>query len=451
MTAPAPKKVTHIEAYATLCAFLKKKPDAATVVTSHIAAKHKIHTLPAFHLSDSVSDDDKLKTYVELAIALSKNDTSKLQGQVAAGQAETPAAPPPPPPPPAPKQAEPPVIVAHVNSSGPAKVTLLNNPPPGGWTPEDQVHDPLEEKKRTAHRLLNHDLRGFLGGPQLETIRDLMKGEEREFFYDKIVEIAALVSRMPRTYETEAINSDDKIAHLHYFTGGCDWYIIEKDKGAPGDVPGQHQTQAFGYARIHEGEYGYISLPEITEAGAELDLHWEPKKMREILKADATEEPEPTPQPAAVPAPTPVVPALTPNETKAGVLIEQIKTDAKQSRRIDDYAARTAKANHCLDDAGIGRDISVRVVGQMIDIDIEVTALRNLAIKQAVHNLFTNVPTGIMLPEQATAEAAVRSAIAGYLARRCKWEPSKAFALCADLLEECNLHEEAAMLRQISE
>jgi hypothetical protein len=445
MTAPAPKKVTHIEAYATLCAFLKKKPDAAGIVTSHIAAKHKIHTLPAFHLSDAVSDDDKLKTYVELALALSKNDTSKLQGQVAAGQAETPAAPPPPPAKVVTPQER---LQHHVTGAierGEAKPiveipapqrTILNNPPPGGWTPEDQVNDPLEEKKRTAHRLLKYELRGFLGGPQLETIRDLMKGEEREFFYDKLIELAALIAKMPSTYETKDLSSDDKVVHLHYFTGNADWFIIEKDKGTPEDEDSEAQTQAFGYACIHEGEFGYISLPEITEAGAELDLHWTPKTMREILKGDEAPADEPPPAPVVEP-PAPKVVVVDVPKPKAAL-------------RIDDYANRTAKVNSALDDCGIGSDITNRLAAQMANIGTEVEALRKMAVRQALHNLFVNVPTGIMTPEQATAEAAVRSAIAGYLARRCNYDTRAAFALCADLLEECNLHEEAAMLRQVA-
>jgi hypothetical protein len=43
--------------------------------------------------------------------------------------------------------------------------------------------------------------------------------------------------------------------HLHYFAGGCDWWIIEYDP-ATGD--------AFGYAWLGNtcAEWGHLDLPE---------------------------------------------------------------------------------------------------------------------------------------------------------------------------------------------
>ncbi len=37
------------------------------------------------------------------------------------------------------------------------------------------------------------------------------------------------LAKIPRLYETENIPLKDKIIHLHFFIGGCDWYIVEYD------------------------------------------------------------------------------------------------------------------------------------------------------------------------------------------------------------------------------
>lgn len=34
---------------------------------------------------------------------------------------------------------------------------------------------------------------------------------------------------IPRLYETESIPLSEKYVHLHFFIGGCDWYIVEYD------------------------------------------------------------------------------------------------------------------------------------------------------------------------------------------------------------------------------
>jgi hypothetical protein len=118
-------------------------------------------------------------------------------------------------------------------------------------------------------------LRPFIGWQQLDAVGDLCRGEERQFFKNKLVELAALVGAMPKTYETDG-QGKQAIAQLHYFTGDCDWYITERDCE-------DRQLQAFGLANMGYGaELGYISLEEILACGAELDLHWTPKTLAEI-------------------------------------------------------------------------------------------------------------------------------------------------------------------------
>ena len=114
---------------------------------------------------------------------------------------------------------------------------------------------------------------------QFEVITDAMLGEEGDHFIELIDRIHAMWQAMPKTYETNG-QGCSALAQLHYFTSGCDWWIVEKD--ADPDHAGQ--IQAFGIADLGMGpEAGYISIPELLENGAELDLYFTPKRMGELL------------------------------------------------------------------------------------------------------------------------------------------------------------------------
>ena len=119
-------------------------------------------------------------------------------------------------------------------------------------------------------------LRRFVSTQQLSVLGDACYGEEREWFIDTLVELAERILAMPKTYEQDG-KGDDAIVYLHYFKGDMDWYITEKDVET-------EQHQAFGLADLGMGfpELGYISIEELTEFGAELDLHWTPKTLAEV-------------------------------------------------------------------------------------------------------------------------------------------------------------------------
>lgn len=118
-------------------------------------------------------------------------------------------------------------------------------------------------------------LSSFISTTQLSIISEFCQNEEKQFFYDKLVELADIIDTMPVTYETDG-QGGKAIAQLHYFIGGCDWYITERDVEP-------EQLQAFGKADLGYGaELGYISIVELLEVGAELDLHWQPKKLADI-------------------------------------------------------------------------------------------------------------------------------------------------------------------------
>ena len=100
--------------------------------------------------------------------------------------------------------------------------------------------------------------------------------DESEYFAAKILEMAERVRTMPATYGQDG-KGERAIAYLHYFAGGMDWFITEKDVEPD-------QLQAFGLADLGEGfpELGYISIQELTAHGVELDLHFAPKTLAEI-------------------------------------------------------------------------------------------------------------------------------------------------------------------------
>ena len=153
--------------------------------------------------------------------------------------------------------------------------------PPNGHKLEcvklaDQMQKQTASRAAAAAAMLY--LRDFIGKSQLACVASAMRGEERQYFYDKMCELAALIKAMPHTYQQDGMG-ENAIVSLHYFTGGCDWFITEKDKGCV-ESPGQHQ--AFGWADLGDrqcAELGYISIVELLACGAELDFHFKPKTL----------------------------------------------------------------------------------------------------------------------------------------------------------------------------
>ncbi len=142
-------------------------------------------------------------------------------------------------------------------------------------------------------------LRPFIGDSQMRCLGDACRGEEKQFFFDKLCELAALVQAMPKTYQQDG-KGDQAIAHLHYFTGGCDWWITEKDKGDESEGGTAAQHQAFGLAAMGDyPELGNISIVELLANGAELDLYWTPNTIGEIKEPGNPPGLDPAPAAAA--------------------------------------------------------------------------------------------------------------------------------------------------------
>lgn len=117
----------------------------------------------------------------------------------------------------------------------------------------------------------------FIPLQQRRFIIECLDGEEREFFLNKMAELQDTIMAMPVTYQQDDMG-DNAIVHLHYFTGGRNWYITEKDMEGDGTI------QAFGKVDLgFASELGYISIAELVQINViELDLHWQKKTLAEI-------------------------------------------------------------------------------------------------------------------------------------------------------------------------
>lgn len=123
-------------------------------------------------------------------------------------------------------------------------------------------------------------MKGFIAPFQAVIIAENMAGEEGEFFEQMIRRYADRIDRMPKTYEQDG-KGEEAVVYLHYFKGGYDWFILEKDS----DPDREGQMQAFGYANLGFGaELGYISLQELIKNRVELNLYFEPTKVSELKK-----------------------------------------------------------------------------------------------------------------------------------------------------------------------
>jgi hypothetical protein len=128
-------------------------------------------------------------------------------------------------------------------------------------------------------------LKNFIGQHQLAVMLQACHGEEGEFFRKLMEDLEARIAAMPKTYETDGSPGKD-LATLHYFKGGSDWWIIEKDAGSPDDEVEGIQAQAFGLAclngDVENAELGYISIAELIKHGVELDLYYKPESIGTI-------------------------------------------------------------------------------------------------------------------------------------------------------------------------
>ncbi|HEU0197008.1 MAG TPA: hypothetical protein VFQ88_07290 [Nevskiaceae bacterium] len=137
-----------------------------------------------------------------------------------------------------------------------------------------------------------HALRRYMPEAERSVVTCALRGDEGLWFAQTLRGIRDLIAAMPYTYQTDG-QGDAAVVHLHYFNGGGDWYITERDRGesteSVADPFAGEQLQAFGLACPFgdDGELGYISIQELIACGVELDLHWKPRSLGDVRKARA--------------------------------------------------------------------------------------------------------------------------------------------------------------------
>jgi hypothetical protein len=90
------------------------------------------------------------------------------------------------------------------------------------------------------------------------------------------------LAKIPAFYSTEEVPLQEKMIHMHFFIGGCDWFAAEYDP---------ETRNFFGFAILNNdyemAEWGYFSLDELESLKVKFlevdrDLHFIPKKAIEV-------------------------------------------------------------------------------------------------------------------------------------------------------------------------
>ena len=74
-----------------------------------------------------------------------------------------------------------------------------------------------------------------------------------------------ILMRLPRLYCTEDKPPAEKVIHLHFFIGNCDWFVAEFDG----------EDTFFGFANLGDpqmAEWGYFTLSELRGVRVTADI-----------------------------------------------------------------------------------------------------------------------------------------------------------------------------------
>jgi hypothetical protein len=92
------------------------------------------------------------------------------------------------------------------------------------------------------------------------------------------------LDKIPRLYETEEISLKEKMIHLHFFIGDCDWFVSEFDG----------QDKFFGFVCLNGdlemSEWGYFGFSELKsirigrgfEIDCEVERFWKVRPAKEV-------------------------------------------------------------------------------------------------------------------------------------------------------------------------
>ena len=120
-------------------------------------------------------------------------------------------------------------------------------------------------------------LRPWLSKAQMYFFTMNLVGEEGGYYADKAVELRALIESVPALYHYED-SGEPAMARLHYFRGGTDFYLAETE-GASG--------ASYGFGVLGgdylNAELGYSRAIDLASVGLELDFHYKPEPLADIV------------------------------------------------------------------------------------------------------------------------------------------------------------------------
>lgn len=131
---------------------------------------------------------------------------------------------------------------------------------------------------------------------QMMSVMESGKGEEKQFFIDKIKEFETIFEAAKKRQNLKAI---DSIVRAHFFYRQTHWYIFDYDP---------KQNYFFGYVVLNgdtqNSESGYISIDELHRIkGVELDFYWTPKELHKALHDEYPDEFDEYKSKSDIPAP----------------------------------------------------------------------------------------------------------------------------------------------------
>ena len=146
------------------------------------------------------------------------------------------------------------------------------------WAVSEEILRRLDDMRKNKEGVAMN-LNDYVNPEQLGVMRAACWGEEGQHFIDKIEEVKQIIATMPVTYGTDGQSPGETMTALHYFLGGSDWWITERDVE-------KDQLQAFGFVCLNGdgrcAELGYISIVELLWNGAELDLYYKPESLLDL-------------------------------------------------------------------------------------------------------------------------------------------------------------------------
>lgn len=90
------------------------------------------------------------------------------------------------------------------------------------------------------------------------------------------------LAKLPALYATENTPLAEKKIYMHFFIGGCDWWVAEYDP---------QERLFFGFANLNDpqnAEWGYVSLDELKALKVQRfmevdrDMHWTVRPAKEV-------------------------------------------------------------------------------------------------------------------------------------------------------------------------